>query len=73
MIAALPADVTMMRDVEARYALRGRNLRYTVLVPVGTWLGRGALRVLRVSEFLSPQHGEIVDVVLGYDGYDAGT
>jgi hypothetical protein len=63
--------LVMMRDVEARFALQGRPVRYTVLRPYGNWFGRGALRVLRVSERISPQRGELVDVVLGYDGYDA--
>ncbi len=60
----------MMRDVEARYALRGKALRYTVLSPVGTWLGKGALRVLRVREESNAEQGEYVDLVLGYDTYE---
>lgn len=66
-----PGSLAMMRDVEARYALRGRRLRYTVLRPLGTWFGRGALRVLRVREQSGPT-GDVVDLVLGYDGYDLG-
>lgn len=62
-------DVTMMRDVEARYSLRGRLLRYTVLRPVGTWMGSGALRVLRVREVPNVETGDVVDVVLGYEAY----
>jgi hypothetical protein len=54
-----------MPDVEVRFALRGRNLRYTVLRPYGNWLARGTLRVLRVRE-----NEDGVDLVLGYDSYD---
>ena len=59
----------MMRDVEARYALRGRRIRYNVLSPVGTWFGEGALRVLRVREETNAESGDVVDVVLGYEAY----
>jgi len=61
--------VSMMRDVEARYALRGRSLRYMVLMPLGTWLAKGTLRVLRVREVSNAERGDYVDVVLGYDAY----
>lgn len=60
----MSADIVLMRDVEARYALRGRRLRYTVLAPFGGWLGQGSLRVLRVSE-----SEEYLDLVLGYESY----
>ncbi len=65
-------DLILLRDVEARYALRGRLLHYTVLAPFGGWVGRGALRVLRAM-VTGPQGdaGEIVDLVLGYDAYEA--
>lgn len=63
-------DIALMRDVEARYALRGRALRYTVLAPLGEWMGRGALRVLRVREDAHAERGDVVDVVLGYDSYE---
>ncbi|MGH7737939.1 MAG: hypothetical protein ACREMP_08775 [Candidatus Tyrphobacter sp.] len=68
MIAA-SGDLTMMRDVEARFALRGRRLRYTVLTPFGSRIGRGALRVLRVTESMNAESGDVVDVVLGYEAY----
>jgi hypothetical protein len=60
----MSGDIVLMRDVEARYALRGKPLRYTVLAPYGEWLGRGNLRVLRVSE-----REEYLDLVLGYESY----
>lgn len=63
------SDVTMMRDVDARYALRGRPLRYTVLAPVGAYMGVGALRVLRIREERNAERGDFVDVVLGYEAY----
>ncbi len=60
-----------MRDVEARYALRDRPLRYTVLAPFGTWLGSGVLRVLRVRDASGPDGADMVELVLGYDAYEA--
>lgn len=57
-------DITLMRDVNARFALRSKPLRYTVLAPFGAWLAQGDLRVLRVSE-----KEEYLDLVLGYESY----
>ncbi len=59
----------LARDVEARFALRGRRLRYTILAPIGAWLGVGALRVLRVRA-VDAVEGETLDLVLGYERYD---
>ncbi len=65
-------DLILVRDVEARYALRGRLLRYVVLAPFGNWVGRGALRVLRARlSSAEGDAGELVDLVLGYDAYEA--
>lgn len=63
-------DLALMPEVEARFALRNRHLRYTVLVPYGTWLGRGRLRVLRTRS-LESAAGESIELVLGYDSYEA--
>jgi hypothetical protein len=59
-----------MPDVDARFALRGRQLRYTVLSPYGAWFGRGRLRVLRMRTLESAE-GESVELILGYDSYEA--
>jgi hypothetical protein len=64
-------DLILARDVEARYALRDRRLRYTVLAPLGTWLALGALRVLRVRDASGPDGADLVELVLGYDAYEA--
>lgn len=63
------SNLVMVTDVEARRALRGRALRYEVLAPVGAWLGRGHLRVLRVK----PQaegDAACLHVTLGYESYE---
>jgi hypothetical protein len=62
------SDLTMMTDVEARRALTGRELRYRVLSPLGAWLGRGSLRVLRVKAIEDNAAG--LDVILGYESYE---
>ena len=59
-------DLALMTDVAARRALRGRRLRVTVLAPLGGWLGRGRLRVLRASG----DQSESVHLVLGYESYE---
>ncbi|MGZ3504154.1 MAG: hypothetical protein ACXVAG_02015 [Vulcanimicrobiaceae bacterium] len=53
-----------MPEVDARRALSGRALVFSVLAPVGAYLGRGTLRVLRVRE----QH-ESIELVCGYESY----
>jgi hypothetical protein len=63
-------DLALIPDVEARFALRGRSLRYVVLAPYGTWLGRGRLRVLRMRSLESAE-GEAIELILGYDSYEA--
>jgi hypothetical protein len=59
-----------MPDVDVRFALRGRQLRYTILTPYGTWLGRGRLRVLRMRSLESAE-GESIELILGYESYEA--
>ncbi len=39
----------LMPEVDARRALAGRRVRFSVLAPFGRWLGCGTLRVLRAS------------------------
>jgi hypothetical protein len=62
------SDLTMMTDVEARRALTGRELRYRILSPLGAWMGRGNLRVLRVKALEDNPAG--LDVTLGYESYE---
>ena len=61
------ADLTLMPEVQARAALRGRRVRLCVLAPLGNWLGVGVLRVLRAREL-----GDTVELVCGYEAYDHG-
>jgi len=60
------SDVVLMTDMEVRKALSDRELRYSILSPYGSWLGRGALRVLRVK----PREDHVLDIVLGYEFYE---
>ena len=64
-------DLILARDIEARYALRDRRVRYTVLAPFGAWFASGALRVLRVRDASGPDGADMVELVLGYDAYEA--
>lgn len=57
-------DLVLMPEVAARRALAGTPLQVRVLAPLGTFAGRGRLRVLRVRAL-----GECVELVCGYDGY----
>ena len=59
-------DLTLVPEVEARAALRHRSLRFSLLAPYGTWLGRGALRVLR----LRTEDDESTELVAGYESYE---
>jgi len=65
-----------MPEVQARAALAGRRLRFSVLVPVGAWIGRGTLRVLRATArpAQAPSGGEgedeVIDLVCGYESYE---
>jgi len=54
----------MMTDVQARRAVGDRRVRICVLAPVGTWMGSGALRVLRVRAL-----DDGLDLTLGYESY----
>jgi hypothetical protein len=59
----------MLTDVQARHAVRGRRLRYSVLAPVGTWIGCGRLRVLRAAADADDESGNAVTLTLGYESY----
>lgn len=54
-----------MPETHARRALSGRELSFTVLAPLGSWLGRGTLRVLRVRE-----SGSGIELITGYEAYE---
>lgn len=53
-----------MPEVDARRALSGRALVFSVLAPVGSYLGNGTLRVLRVKE-----RDDAIELVCGYESY----
>lgn len=56
----------LMPEVEARRALRSRRLRIRLLAPYGSWLGCGALRVLRVK---AGDDGAD-ELTVGYESYE---
>lgn len=53
-------------EVQARRALQADRLRLQVLVPPGSWLGCGKLRVLRVRL----DEAGAADVTAGYEAYE---
>jgi hypothetical protein len=53
-------------EVEARRALRGHRLRFSVLAPFGPWIGCGTLRVLR----LKTNDDESAELTVGYESYE---
>jgi hypothetical protein len=61
-------ELTLMPEVDARAALAGRRVLFSVLAPVGAWAGRGVLRVLRAT---TKMHGDedAVELVCGYESY----
>ena len=54
-----------MPETHARRVLNGRNLSFSVIAPLGSWLGRGTLRVLRVREA-----GGCIELITGYEAYE---
>ncbi|MBV8344512.1 MAG: hypothetical protein JO190_05900 [Candidatus Eremiobacteraeota bacterium] len=58
-------DLVLMPEVYARRALAGRPIRLQTLVPYGSWIGCGALRVLRVKI----EEDGSADVTAGYESY----
>ena len=59
-------DVILSREVDARRALRGRRVVFSVLAPYGPWVGCGALRVLR----LKTSDDDSTELVAGYERYE---
>lgn len=62
-----------MPEVQARRQLRGRVAALSVLAPVGSYAGRGALRVLRVSLDELRTDSENIALVCGYESYERVT
>jgi hypothetical protein len=60
-------DLMLVTEVRARQALRGQRIRLQVLAPYGAWIGRGALRVLR----LKMNGDDYADVTVGYESYES--
>jgi hypothetical protein len=58
-------DLVLMPEVEARRALAGTDLVFSLLAPVGHHLGRGVLRVLHVHP-----RNERIELVCGYESYE---
>jgi hypothetical protein len=58
-------DLVLMPETDARRALAGEALRFSVLAPLGPYAGRGVLRVLRARPT-----GTAVELVCGYEGYE---
>ena len=66
-----------MPEVEARRALSGRIAAFSVLAPVGSFAGKGTLRVLRVtarrpevSKDPEVTKGDSIELTCGYESYE---
>lgn len=59
-------DLILAREVDARRALGGRRVYFSVLAPYGPWAGCGALRVLR----LKTADDDSAELVAGYERYE---
>ncbi len=71
----LPADdLVMLSQTHARRTLSARHVRFSLLAPVGAWLGMGELRVLRaLSRTITSPDGEqteCVELMCGYESYE---
>ncbi|HEY8298761.1 MAG TPA: hypothetical protein VIG32_12160 [Candidatus Baltobacteraceae bacterium] len=59
-----------MPETDARRALSGRALVFSVLAPVGSYAGVGTLRVLRVRVVPgAPLEPERIELACGYESY----
>lgn len=58
-------DLILVPEVQARRALGDRPIRLQMLVPYGAWIGRGALRVLR----LKLDDDRPAELTVGYESY----
>ncbi|MEO6913270.1 MAG: hypothetical protein ABI182_04545 [Candidatus Baltobacteraceae bacterium] len=57
-------DLVLLPEAAARRLLSGHPLSFAVLAPVGSWLGCGVLRVLRVRE-----SDDGIELITGYESY----
>jgi hypothetical protein len=73
-------ELTLAPEVQARRVLQGRRIRLQVLVPHGSWIGCGTLRVLRVKmnecfdeacpeRSRGAQDDKEVELIVGYESY----
>lgn len=58
-------DLILVPEVGARLALGNRPLHLHILAPLGSWIGCGALRVLR----LKVNEDRSCDLTVGYESY----
>ena len=59
-----------MPEVQARRHLRGRVAALSVLAPVGSFAGRGVLRVLRVLAQDETGDEARLELTCGYESYE---
>ncbi len=59
-----------MPEVQARRHLRGRVGAFSVLAPVGSFAGKGALRVLRVRAHDTAGDEARLELTCGYESYE---
>jgi hypothetical protein len=60
-------DLVLVPEVLARRVLSERRIRLKVLVPYGSWIGCGTLRVLR----LKMSDDQTAELMVGYEAYTA--
>ncbi len=59
-----------MPEVQARRRLRGRIRALSVLAPVGSFAGKGTLRVLRVLAQDGAGDDARLELMCGYESYE---
>lgn len=59
-------DLILAREVDARRALRGRRVHFSILAPYGPWVGCGVLRVLRLKN----TGDDSAELIAGYERYE---
>jgi hypothetical protein len=58
-----------MPETQARRELRGRVGAFSVLAPVGSFAGKGVLRVLRVRAMPASTESSL-ELICGYESYE---
>ncbi|HZZ65469.1 MAG TPA: hypothetical protein VFE17_08225 [Candidatus Baltobacteraceae bacterium] len=63
-------DLALMPERQARRSLAGHPVRFSLLAPVGAFMGRGVLRVLRARP-VAHNTGQAftIELVCGYESY----